>query len=171
MRDPSYATVISEAWKQPPFTAEKCLLSQKIAATTAALKQWNKFHYGFIAGKIKQLRAELIRIQSLPCSWYNQQYELHRKTLLDEQLQREQVMWRQKSKTQWLTSQELNTMFFYTSTIIRRSNSVITSLKDSSGNWITDCHDIGQLFVQHFSSIFSSQQVSPLSLGLSRFIL
>lgn len=40
---------------------------------------------------------------------------------------------------------------------------MITSLKDSSGNWITDCHDIGQLFVQHFSSIFSTQQVSPLS--------
>lgn len=45
----------------------------------------------------------------------------HLRGLLDEQLQCEQVLWRQKSRESWLVQKDLNTMFFYTSTIIIRS--------------------------------------------------
>lgn len=56
---------------------------------------------------------------------------------LDEQLRREELLWKQKSRVSWLSSSDLNTKFFHASIVIRRCRNQIVELKNESGEWIS----------------------------------
>jgi hypothetical protein len=75
---------------------------------------------------------------------------------LQEQLLREEVLWKQKSRELWLTCTDLNTKFFHASTVSRRRYNSISSLKSLDGIPISGRQNIGSFLVQHFSSIFST---------------
>jgi hypothetical protein len=46
--------------------------------------------------------------------------KLHLHDLLDDYLFQEESLWKTKSRELWLTATDLNTIFFHTSTLIRR---------------------------------------------------
>jgi hypothetical protein len=52
---------------------------------------------------------------------------------LQEQLLREEVLWKQKSIELWLTCIDLNTKFFHAFTVCRHKNNSISSLKTADG--------------------------------------
>lgn len=52
---------------------------------------------------------------------------------LDEQLRREELLWKQKSKVDWLSSSDMNTKYFHASTTIHRCRNQIVELKKGSG--------------------------------------
>lgn len=66
----------------------------------------------------------------------------------------EEDLWRQKSRTTWLTTHDLNTRFSHLSTVIRCRRNSLDALKTSSGQWIWGRADIGNYFVQHFQQVF-----------------
>jgi hypothetical protein len=65
-------------------------------------------------------------------------------------------LWKSKSREIWLTSKDLNTKFFHTSTLIKRRSNAVNFLKIGPRNWILDRATIGGSFVYHFSNLFSS---------------
>lgn len=75
---------------------------------------------------------------------------------LNEQLKREEILWKQKSRLQWLTTMDLNTKFFHLSSTMRRKRNQILSLKDHSNRWVHDTHDIYRLFLEDFQAIYQS---------------
>lgn len=79
---------------------------------------------------------------------------------LDEQYQREQILWKQKSRDSWLIQKELNTKFFYTLTIIRRKRNSISSIKNSDHLWVSSRMDIENLFVLFYKDMFNSSSPS-----------
>lgn len=74
---------------------------------------------------------------------------------LDEQLIREEILWKQKSREAWSSSSDLNTKFFHASTVIRRYRNQITELKNKGGDWISGRSDFGRELVNLRSSIIS----------------
>lgn len=48
----------------------------------------------------------------------------------------EELLWRSKSRNQWLATPELNTRFFHLTTIIRRRRNCIEGLKSETGCWL-----------------------------------
>jgi hypothetical protein len=59
---------------------------------------------------------------------------------LEERKEHEEILWRQKSRVQWLKEGEKNTKFFHRSMVHRRYINRITQLEDAQGNPIRD-HD------------------------------
>lgn len=57
------------------------------------------------------------------------------------------------------TTTDLNTKFFYLSTIIRRRRNTIESIKDGQGGWLCDRESIGAHVVSYFRGLFSSEFV------------
>jgi hypothetical protein len=82
--------------------------------------------------------------------------ELHLQTLLDDYLLQEESLWKTKSRELWLIAIDINTMFFHTSTLIRRRRNSISLLQTLNGGWIIDRADIGNYFVTNFKNMFSS---------------
>jgi hypothetical protein len=79
---------------------------------------------------------------------------------LQEELLREESLWKQKSRELWLTSSDLNTKFFHASTAIRRRYNSITSLKLADGSFLSDRNSIGVHFNEFFNSLYSSSNPS-----------
>lgn len=105
-------------------------------------------------------------IQQAPPSLHSHQTKLDLKFSLDESLKQEEILWRNKSRGTWLVCKDLNTKFFYVSTLIKRRRIIIDSIKLPSGDWISDRPAIGEYFIDHFKSLFSSSMPSfPDALG------
>lgn len=85
------------------------------------------------------------------------------KAKLNELLNREEILWRQKSRVKWLTTMDLNTKFFHISTTMRRRCNIIECLKFSQNNWTKDQNVIHSSFLDHFKTIYTT--TNP-SLGL-----
>lgn len=96
------------------------------------------------------------KIQQAPNTSQNSDKELELQDNLQEPLAREETLWKQKSREQWLTYRDLNTKFFHVSTVIRRRYNSISFLKNVDGSILNDKEDIGNYFVDYFSSIFTS---------------
>ncbi len=93
-------------------------------------------------------------IQSNPHSLSNAAKENVLQKALHEQLLREEVFWKQKSRELWLSCTDLNTKFFHASTVCRRRYNSISSLKMLDGFRLCGRHNIGNFLVHHFQTLF-----------------
>ena len=57
---------------------------------------------------------------------------------LAEWTHREEVMWRQRAKNNYLTEGDKNTRFFHLNASRRRSNNFISGIKDEMGEWMQE---------------------------------
>lgn len=62
---------------------------------------------------------------------------------LEDLLVKEEILWRPKSRESWLTCKDLNTKFFYTSTLIKWKSNAVDFLKTESSAWFSDRVAIG----------------------------
>lgn len=74
-------------------------------------------------------------------------------TKLSSLLNQEKQFWVLKSRINWLHG-DANTRFFHTSTLKRRRNNRILSLRGQSGNWISGEIPLAKHIFSHFSNIF-----------------
>lgn len=84
--------------------------------------------------------------------------EAHLRRELDEVLDREETLWYQKSRIDWLKNGDRNTTFFHLSTIIRRWKNKITSIKNNEGVWLQNKEDIKNHIVDYFTSLFQADE-------------
>jgi len=98
-------------------------LCRKFKATKAALKLWNTLHFGNIQKNIKHLLEQINSIQCAAPDPSSSAIEENLHLNLQEELLREESLWKQKSQELWLTSNDLNTKFF-----LRSGAGIILSL-------------------------------------------
>uniref|UniRef100_A0A2N9FG91 Reverse transcriptase domain-containing protein n=1 Tax=Fagus sylvatica TaxID=28930 RepID=A0A2N9FG91_FAGSY len=79
---------------------------------------------------------------------------------LNEWLERNELLWRQKSRETWLREGDRNSQFFHVSTIIRRRRNAIEAIKSEEGEWITYKPDIQTFMVSKFQQLFTEDDVS-----------
>lgn len=95
--------VVAKAWCQECVGSVGCKLVKKIRATRHALLKWNKSSYGNIQEAINLLKSQLSFCQQGDQSEDCLALEQRLMFGLDEQLKREEELWRQKSRVKWLT--------------------------------------------------------------------
>jgi hypothetical protein len=157
-KDPSCGVVIDAAWKISVNGSPAHCLVKKQHRTKSSLLRWNHSHFGNIQVKIKSTLSKLDQIQQSPPppSPLSFSVEQNLKIALDDLLLKEEILWRSKSRENWLSCNDLNTKFFHSSTIIRRRSNAINFLKSNEGIWLSDRAAIGGSFVSHFSNLFTS---------------
>jgi hypothetical protein len=159
-RDSSSSQVIQDTWNHVSFGSPFYQFLQKIKTSKKFLIRWNKNCFGNLQTRTNSLTEAINQIQQQPPTEENTQKE---KTLiweLNENLKREEILWKQKSIVQWLTAPDLNTKFFHLSTIIRRRKNSIDFLKNNQNNWISGRQEIGTCFTEFFKCLFTSTSPS-----------
>ncbi|KAG6643272.1 hypothetical protein CIPAW_09G198500 [Carya illinoinensis] len=106
----------------------------KLKAPKTTFKLWNQISFGNIPNEIKKLNQAPHKIQTQEPSQIPDNLENDLKEQLNEMLKKEESLWIQKSRITWLTTTDLNTKFFHTSTIVRCRRNNIESLKIGNGN-------------------------------------
>ena len=87
-------------------------LKDKLHAISNDLGRWDRNTFGCVRKEIKDLKKELEKLQSDPNHTAPTHVELKINEKLVELYHREELMWRQRSRIQWLTSGDKNTIFF-----------------------------------------------------------
>ncbi|KAB1207150.1 hypothetical protein CJ030_MR7G011471 [Morella rubra] len=63
-----------------------------------------------------------------------------------------------KSRELWLSTKDLNTKYFHTSTIIHRRHNSIEFLKTEEGTWISSREEVGSYITDYYSKMYQSFQ-------------
>ncbi|CAL8164027.1 unnamed protein product [Prunus armeniaca] len=81
-------------------------------------------------------------------------------------LEQEAMIWKQKSRLQWLREGDRNTKFFHLTAIIRRRRNKIERLKNNEGVWVEEAQYIKGLAMAYFEQLFSQEIVEHRDLTL-----
>lgn len=80
-------------------------------------------------------------------------------TQIEERRKQEEILWKQKSRVQWLKEGEKNTKFFHKVMLNHRQHNRIFSIKDRQGNMILQQKEMENLLVDHFKGILTEPNI------------
>lgn len=78
-------------------------------------------------------------------------------------LRQEELYWSQKAGLQWLRQGERNTRFFHTSVEARRRRNQIRQLKNESGQWCTNDHDLECIAIRFYNDLYTRDTSTVIS--------
>lgn len=81
---------------------------------------------------------------------------------LDEILDREETLWYQKSRVDWLKNGDRNTTFFHLSTVVRQWRNKVTTIKNNEGLWLHNKEEVKNCVVNYFKRLFTEEGVEEL---------
>lgn len=73
-------------------------------------------------------------------------------------LLQEDLLWLQKSKNNWLKTEDANTKFFHTSILVRRRRNKIEAPWNEDGEWVENGDELKKLAYDFYSNLFSLDQ-------------
>ncbi|XP_057775115.1 uncharacterized protein LOC130994097 [Salvia miltiorrhiza] len=137
-------------------TAEE--VKKKIDDIGYALKLWEKMN-------LEMLKSDALRLEK---RWMNfkmlvsmRRTGTHKKKLedeLDELSKKEELMWKQRSKADWLAEGDRNTGFFHKVAEGRKKRNHIREIKCVDGTTTQNFEKMNEIFRDHFQTLFSPGQ-------------
>ena len=107
----------------------------------------------------KKLRQKKSRLQQLEMlnSLNDKEAEIRDlKKKINEILTREEIMWKQRSRVEWLRNGDRNTKLFHASASQRRRKNRIDGVMDSEGVWHDEEGETEAIILDYFKNIFKS---------------
>ena len=162
-RDERCRDEVELAWSFVNPSGERSLTQEKIKNCQHHLQWWSKNVFGNLNKQIKEKQARLQCLEN--------RNSLHEDAIsiqslrkeINELLDRESAMWKQRSKSFWYQSGDRNTRFFHTLASQRRQKNRIMGLEDNSGVWQGSDEDIQSIVLNYFSSVYQSDQPAQFS--------
>ncbi|XP_016195052.1 uncharacterized protein LOC107636029 [Arachis ipaensis] len=139
---------------------------RSLSALAENLMVWNKEVFGHIGRQKRSLMRRIGGIQKASSYGRNpflEELERNLTNELEEILDREEIMWMQKSRDIWVVEGDRNTKYYHTKTIIRRRRNRILKLMNSQGDWIEDQEELRQHVVEFFKCLYRhDNSLSPV---------
>ncbi|KAF3782863.1 Transposon TX1 uncharacterized protein [Nymphaea thermarum] len=122
--------VISEGWNYQASGCAFIRVLAKLEVTRSKLSAWNRLHYGNISQKIDSIQKELDVVQARMDSGDSSLSDLEYCIRLELQatLREEELLWAQKSRTNWLKNGDRNTKFYQQVASGRKSRQSLSAI-------------------------------------------
>lgn len=163
----SWSSKIAETWANNGAANRLEELRAKLSAVSQDLERWNKDTFGSVRKEIKQLKGELEKLRSDASRTAPTHVELKINEKLVELYHREEVMWRQRSRVQWLSSGDRNTKFFHLRASIRRKKNMIKALQNSLGVITYDPDELKVMVNDFYKNLYTTEGVSNMEAVLN----
>jgi hypothetical protein len=150
----------------PSLTMDE--LQHKLTDVSSGLARWGRQSFGNIQMQIRTMQGELRDMRSDPnraCPSPREQ-EIARK--LAELLDQEEVMWRQRSRVQWLAAGDKNTKFFHLRASQRRKKNKVSELLRSDGTSETRDEELGNMAKEFYKDLYMSEGVHGMDEVLNK---
>ncbi|RYR04937.1 hypothetical protein Ahy_B06g084751 [Arachis hypogaea] len=159
---PGHKEFIKQAWEsnQPLTTA--------LNGTTRHLIKWNKDVFGHVGRQKRRLINRIEGIQRASSYGKNpflEKLEAKLNEELEDILDKEEVLWMQKSRDLWVVDGDRNTRYYHTRTVIRRRRNKILKLKDQQGDWIEKDEDLKRHAIDFFKCLYEEENETGGGLG------
>jgi exonuclease III len=137
---------------------------QRLKNFKILLKRWNKTTFGDIFLRKWETEAQLEDLQRTFITGNRTQCQAQEEEKLMDALkickEQEEILWRQKSRVQWLKEGERNTKFFHKAMTHRRHINRITQLEDDQGNPIRDHDQIAEALNSFYQDLLMETNAS-----------
>lgn len=160
-RESSLGQQIEEAWTNQLPASDLSDIHKKLSATMACLGSWSSQVFGSVNKEIKLLKTRLEDLQKSDFIG-NQEYIKTISSRLDEILLREEIMWKQRSRINWLREGDQNTRYFHRKASGRSKKNKISRLKRADGSFAIDEEEILSKTHLFFNELYTEDpQVNP----------
>ncbi|GAV61916.1 hypothetical protein CFOL_v3_05441 [Cephalotus follicularis] len=132
------------------------VLFNKIRICRRALGQWNRETFGHVGKAVKAARIKLENLQNEPVTGDTIDDIKQVSRVLNEVLEREETLWKQRSKISWLKEGDNNTTFFHSKANQRRKRNTIRGLLHENGRWVTNQVEMASVATSYFHNLFTS---------------
>lgn len=173
LMDPGCKDLVSEVWGNSSRAKNMSMVHDKIRNCRRHLRSWSKVHFANITRELNKKRVWLKEAESLSKSGGDHTRAKILKGEVTELFGREEKMWRQRSRNNWLRSGDRNTRFFHQSATQRRRHNYIERLHDKNGVLQSGEVGVAAIFLDYFQNLFQStnpSNIDPMLSGVKRVV-
>jgi hypothetical protein len=158
MRHENYEDMIKAAWEHSDTMATGGTgLWNRLKYVSAEVKKWSVDTFGSVRGELRRLRGKLeeAKTQQLASGSSLEVREIEKE--LHELYEREQVMFRQRSRQDWLQAGDRNTKYFQNRASHRRRKNMVRSLRRDDGSICSTNEGMLAMAKQFYEKLYSSE--------------
>uniref|UniRef100_A0A2N9FN80 Protein kinase domain-containing protein n=1 Tax=Fagus sylvatica TaxID=28930 RepID=A0A2N9FN80_FAGSY len=149
--------VITTAWKKPVPGVPMFSVWGKIHACRRELRVWSKQSFGNIKTKIQAVEKRLKQAETVSMQGGEHHPVVLLKRELHSLLAKEERLWRQRSRAEWLKAGDRNTRYFHCRATQRQRRNHVYRLKSPTGLWTTNSAQVPALFIDYYNSLFQTE--------------
>ncbi|XP_073353989.1 uncharacterized protein [Aegilops tauschii subsp. strangulata] len=137
-------------------------LHGKLKGLSRGLAAWDRTEFGSVMGEIKKLKGELDSLRTQPGRTGPSHTETKIMDRLVELYHREEILWRQRARLEWLSHGDKNTYFFHLRASRRRRKNKIKALMRPDGSLTEDNQEMEGLVNAFYMNLYSSEGVQNM---------
>ncbi|KAL0386045.1 UNVERIFIED_CONTAM: hypothetical protein Sradi_2998800 [Sesamum radiatum] len=146
--------VIENAWKGQDKDHPIENLSGKISSCSRVLRSWDRSSFGNITRCIKELEKRLKVAENIDINTVSKKCIADSRAELEELLEREETLWKQRGKALWLKEGSRNTSFFHARATEKCQHKEIKRLKMANGEVTVEPSEIQRTIMDYYSNLF-----------------
>ena len=132
------------------------IAATKLKRCKKRLKSWSRAHFGNVKQQIKHAKGQLWHAEEVLARTGEHKVVVWIKKELNTLYGKEEKIWQQQSRVQWLQHGDQNTKFFHGTTTQRKMKNFIKGLRDGNGDWREDEEVFSALLTDFYTHLFTS---------------
>jgi hypothetical protein len=153
---PDFAAFIDQSWK-----VNQCSnmeeLREKLESLAGGCKRWDHDVFGEVRKELKSLHSRLTELREEPTRTGPSYEEIKTCDRIVELNHREEIMWCQRSRIQWLADGDNNTKFFHQKATQRRNKNKITELTMTDGTVTQDVDTMQSMTRDFYQHLYTAE--------------
>ena len=160
-REESLFTTVAGRWSMQDG-GDVQSLHGKLGDLVGDLAAWDRQSFRLVRQQISQLKVQLQLLRATPGRSDPTREETKITDMLVELFHREEMLWRQRARVEWLVHGDKNTYFFHLRASRRRRKNKIKSLQDEQGQVIEDPAGMEELTTAYYKELYTSEGVHDM---------
>ncbi|KAL9675120.1 hypothetical protein QQ045_003321 [Rhodiola kirilowii] len=156
MRDVKFREEVQDIWSR--VKSNNSSMGDKLRACGEELNKWNSRKFGRVGKNIRRLKEQISKMQNEGRTEETAKKEAELTNEMDEWLAREELLWRQRARTEWLKEGDRNTTFFKARATNRKNKKLIQKLKKEDGTEVYNNAEILSEVANYFRNLFKASE-------------
>ena len=152
--------VIKNAWDGNTLVNPMERLVRKVDVCHSSLQTWSKLSFGNIRRLLNQKKKLLAQAEALSMSSRNHDHVKILRDEIYELMVKEDCLWHQRSRVDWLKAGDLNTSYFHSRANQRNRKNFISKLVLEDSIIMEEEQGIKEAFMGYFCNLFKSASTS-----------